>query len=75
MDINDVRGLGTIFALAAFSGVIWGAYGSSRKKRFDDELIEYLLALKWWDWDADKIFRNMGALCSGDLQQIKHIMD
>ena len=46
-----------------------------RKKRFDDELIEYLLALKWWDWDADKIFRNMGALCSGDLQQIKHIVD
>ena len=46
-----------------------------RKKRFDDELIEYLLALKWWDWDADKIFRNMGALCSGDLQQIRHIVD
>ena len=45
------------------------------KKRFDDELIEYLLALKWWDWDADKIFRNMGALCSGDLQQIRHIVD
>lgn len=22
------------------------------RKRFDDELIEYLLALKWWDWDA-----------------------
>ena len=46
-----------------------------RKKRFDDDLIEYLLALKWWDWNADKIFRNMGALCSGDLQQIKHIVD
>ena len=46
-----------------------------RKKRFDDEMIEYLLALKWWDWDADKIFRNMAALCSGDLQQIKHIVD
>ena len=46
-----------------------------RKKRFDDDLIEYLLALKWWDWEADKIFRNMGALCSGDLQQIKHIVD
>ena len=37
MDINDVRGLGTIFALIAFSGVIWWAYGSSRKKRFDDD--------------------------------------
>ena len=46
-----------------------------RKKRFDDELIEYLLALKWWDWDADKIFRNMGALCSGNLDEIRHIAD
>lgn len=35
MDINDVRGLGSIFALIAFSGVIWWAYGSSRKKRFE----------------------------------------
>ena len=46
-----------------------------RKKRFDDDLIEYLLALKWWDWDADKIFRNMGALCSGNLDEIRHIAD
>ena len=46
-----------------------------RKKRFDDDLVEYLLALRWWDWGVDKIFRNMGALCSGDLQQIKHIVD
>ena len=45
------------------------------KKRFSDELTEYLLNLKWWDWDADKIFRNMGALCSGNLEEIKHIKD
>lgn len=37
MDINDVRGLGTVFALIAFSGIIWWAYGSSRRKRFDDD--------------------------------------
>ncbi len=35
------------------------------RKRFDDELTEYLLNLKWWDWNAEKIFRNMEALCSG----------
>ncbi|KZZ46104.1 CcoQ/FixQ family Cbb3-type cytochrome c oxidase assembly chaperone [Bacterioplanoides sp.] len=37
MDINDVRGLGSVFALIAFSAVIWWAYGSSRKKRFEDD--------------------------------------
>lgn len=45
------------------------------RKRFDDALISYLLELKWWDWDADKIFRNMEALCSGDLTMIRHIKD
>ncbi|QQD21660.1 CcoQ/FixQ family Cbb3-type cytochrome c oxidase assembly chaperone [Oceanospirillaceae bacterium ASx5O] len=37
MDINDVRGLGSIFALIAFSAILWWAYGSGRKKRFDDD--------------------------------------
>lgn len=45
------------------------------RKRFDEELIDYLLKLKWWNWDADKIFRNMQALCSGDLTQIKNVKD
>jgi len=37
MDINDVRGLGTVFALIAFSGIIWWAYGSSRRDRFEED--------------------------------------
>ncbi|MCT7359508.1 MAG: CcoQ/FixQ family Cbb3-type cytochrome c oxidase assembly chaperone [Thalassobium sp.] len=37
MDINDVRGLGSVFALIAFIGIFWWAYGSSRKKRFDND--------------------------------------
>ena len=45
------------------------------RKRFDDDLTAYLLNLKCWDWDADKIFRNMDALCSGNLQKIKHISE
>ena len=45
------------------------------RQRFDEELIFYLIDLKWWDWDADKIFHNMEALCSGDLTKIKNIKD
>jgi virginiamycin A acetyltransferase len=45
----------------------------SIKKRFDDELIEYLLSIKWWDWSVQKIFNNLEALCSGDLTRIKKI--
>ena len=43
------------------------------KKRFSDELIEYLLEIKWWDWEPEKIFLNMDILCSSDLQKIKSI--
>ena len=43
------------------------------KKRFDDELIDYLLQLKWWDWPTEKITENLVTLCSGDLSKIKHI--
>ena len=46
-----------------------------KRKRFDEDLIEYLLKIKWWDWDAEKIFKNMEALCSGDLSKIKNIID
>lgn len=45
------------------------------RKRFDDGLTEYLLSLKWWDWAAEKIFCNMEALCSGDLEKIRNIKD
>lgn len=43
------------------------------KKRFDDELIAYLLELKWWDWPVRKIFDNLEILCSGDLTKIKEV--
>ena len=43
------------------------------RRRFDDDLTEHLLKLRWWDWDAEKIFQNMGALCSGDLEEIRRI--
>lgn len=46
-----------------------------KRKRFDEDLIEYLLQIKWWDWNAEKIFKNMEALCSGDLNKIKNIID
>ena len=43
------------------------------RKRFDDEFIAYLLDLKWWDWDIEKIEANFDALSSGDLSLIRKI--
>ena len=44
-----------------------------KKKRFDDEFISYLLDLKWWDWDIDKILGNLDKLCGGDPYSIKNV--
>lgn len=43
------------------------------RKRFDDDLIEYLLSLKWWDWPTEQISQNLDALCSGDLNAIRKV--
>lgn len=43
------------------------------KKRFDEEQIDFLLNLKWWDWEPEKIFRNLESLCSGEITRIRQI--
>ena len=37
MDINVIRGLGTVFALIAFLGIVAWAYSTRRKDRFEDD--------------------------------------
>ena len=37
MDINVIRGLGSVFALIAFLSIVAWAYSSHRKKRFEDD--------------------------------------
>ncbi|WMI80522.1 Vat family streptogramin A O-acetyltransferase [Anaerotignum sp. MB30-C6] len=41
------------------------------KKRFDDEKIEFLLSLQWWNWDEERIFNNLEKLTSAvGLEQL-----
>ena len=43
------------------------------KKRFDDEVIEKLLKLKWWEWDKEKINKYVKILCSNDINKIDEL--
>ncbi|MBX2808633.1 MAG: cbb3-type cytochrome c oxidase subunit 3 [Cellvibrionaceae bacterium] len=36
MDINDLRGLSTVFMMIAFIGICWWAFAPKRKQQFDD---------------------------------------
>ena len=39
MDINLLRSLITIAAVAAFAGIVWWAYAPSRKSRFEGDAL------------------------------------
>lgn len=41
------------------------------KKRFDEELIELLLKLQWWDFEPEKSFAFMPILCDDDLELVR----
>lgn len=49
--------------------VVCGNPAKCLKKRFSDEEIAALLALRWWDWDAAKIDEVLPLLNSGQIEQ------
>ncbi len=43
------------------------------KMRFEDEVIEYLQQITWWNWSIEKITENIPSLCSDDINRLKSI--
>ncbi|MDV3002003.1 MAG: Virginiamycin A acetyltransferase [Chroococcopsis gigantea SAG 12.99] len=37
------------------------------RQRFDDEVIRSLLEVAWWDWNIEKITRNLDKIVSADI--------
>jgi virginiamycin A acetyltransferase len=40
------------------------------RQRFDNEVIQTLLEVAWWDWDIEKITRNLEKIVAGDLKAL-----
>ena len=40
------------------------------RQRFEDDVIEVLLMVVWWNWDIEKITRNLEAIVSADLDAL-----
>lgn len=51
--------------------IVGGVPAKSIRRRFDDETIAELLRLRWWDWDKEKISRNIFAIQSGNIAALK----
>lgn len=55
--------------------IVGGNPAKEIRKRFDDETIQLLVTLKWWDWDVQKITNNLEALTSGKIDALKKIYE
>jgi len=41
------------------------------RQRFDDDVVESLLALAWWNWDIEKITRNLAHIVAADILDLE----
>ncbi len=47
--------------------IVGGNPASLIRPRFEPSVIDQLLAIRWWDWDLDKITRNVALISSQDV--------
>ena len=45
------------------------------RKRFDNEIIDLLESIKWWDWPIEKVTTNLEILTSNDVSKLREISD
>ena len=51
--------------------IVGGIPAKPIRKRFDDATIEKLEAMRWWDWEEEKVKRNISAIQSGDITALQ----
>lgn len=50
--------------------VVAGAPAREVRRRFTDDQVERLLALRWWDWPLERIRAEVDQLCSPDVEAL-----
>lgn len=51
--------------------IVGGVPAKPIRKRFSDDTIAALLALRWWDWPEERIAAHLDAIQPGQIDQIK----
>ena len=54
--------------------IVGGVPAKPIKRRFPEETISALLEIQWWNWSEERIARNIGAIQSGNIEQLKQAM-
>lgn len=50
--------------------IVGGVPAKPIRKRFDEQTINRLLEMKWWDWPEEKIAEHIQAIQTGDIEQL-----
>ena len=51
--------------------IVGGNPATVLRYRFDHATIARLLRVRWWDWDAEKITRNVRAICGSEVAALE----
>jgi virginiamycin A acetyltransferase len=51
--------------------IVGGVPAKPIRRRFDQETIDALLELRWWDWPAEKLAGCLRAIQDGDLEALR----
>lgn len=51
--------------------IVGGVPAKPIRKRFDEDIISRLQALRWWDWDEERIARSISAIQSGNIDELE----
>lgn len=53
--------------------VVGGNPAQVLKMRFDEETIQELLCITWWDWSAQKITQKLEAITNADIKMLREV--
>ena len=53
--------------------IVGGVPAKPIRKRFDEETIQKLEEIRWWDWEEERIKKNIQAIQSGDINMLEHM--
>jgi virginiamycin A acetyltransferase len=51
--------------------IVGGNPAKAIRQRFTDRTVEILLEIAWWNWDMEKITRNLTKIVSADIEALK----
>lgn len=51
--------------------IVGGVPAKPIRRRFDEATVSALLELKWWDWPAERIAQNLGAIRAGQAEALR----